>query len=158
MDVLPPPTHDLAGPDDVAELVRRFYAEVAQDDLLGPMFNDVAQVDWAEHLPKLTAFWCRALFGIPGYAGNPYRAHLDVHSQRAFTLAHFHRWLDLFEETVDLGWVGPNASKATALAKNVARVHAGQLVGVSFDRSDGRGRCIDGHAHHPNAGERRRRA
>jgi hypothetical protein len=24
--------------------------------LLGPMFNDVARVDWSEHLPKLTAF------------------------------------------------------------------------------------------------------
>ena len=48
---------------DSGEMVRRFYAEVTADDLLGPMFNDVAQVDWSEHLPKLTAFWCRALLG-----------------------------------------------------------------------------------------------
>lgn len=34
------------------------------DDLLGPVFNEVAQVNWPEHLAKLTAFWCRALFGI----------------------------------------------------------------------------------------------
>lgn len=128
--VRPVPTHDLDTPDEVAELVRRFYADVAQDDLLGPMFNDVAQVDWSEHLPKLTAFWCRALFGIQGYAGNPFRAHLDVHRQEPFTVAHFERWLDLFFETIDLGWVGPNADRMKALAARVAVVHSGQLVGI----------------------------
>ena len=60
---------DLDSPEEIAEMVRRFYQDVAQDDLLGPMFNDVAQVDWAEHLPKLAAFWCRALLGLPGYQG-----------------------------------------------------------------------------------------
>ena len=64
-------------------MVRRFYADVAQDDLLGPMFNEVARVDWSEHLPKLTAFWCRALLGQPGYSGNPFRAHTLVHAKRA---------------------------------------------------------------------------
>ena len=97
---LPPPSKDLDTPDDVAELVRRFYADVAQDDLLGPMFNDVAQVDWAEHLPKLTAFWCRALLGIPGYVGNPFQAHAHIHSQQPFTVEHFERWLSLFHELI----------------------------------------------------------
>lgn len=109
--------------------MRRFYSDVAQDDLLGPMFNEIAMVDWSEHLPKLSDFWCRALFGMTGYSGNPFRAHLDVHTRQAFTIEHFHRWLDLFEETLDLGWRGPYAEKMKALANNVARVHAGQLVG-----------------------------
>jgi hemoglobin len=95
------------------------------------MFNDVAHVDWSEHLPKLTAFWCRALFGTPGYAGNPFRAHQLIHNQRAFTAAHFERWLDLFYETIELGWAGPNADKVKQLAANVARVHCQQLVGKS---------------------------
>lgn len=132
----PAPSRDLDDPDEIAEMVRRFYADVAQDDLLGPMFNDVARVDWAEHLPKLAAFWCRALLGLPGYAGNPFRAHALVHQQRAFSPAHFRRWLDLFHETVDLGWIGPSAERAHALADNVARVHSQQLIGeaVSVDR------------------------
>jgi len=62
-------THDLDDPEQIAEMVRRFYADVAQDSLLGPMFNDVARVDWSAHLPKLTAFWCRALLSVPGYTG-----------------------------------------------------------------------------------------
>jgi len=110
-------------------MVRRFYADVAMDDLLGPMFDDVARVDWSEHLPKLTAFWCRALLDMPGYTGNPFRAHALVHDQRAFTLAHFERWLSLFHETLDLGWDGPNVGRAHQLADNVARVHGQQLIG-----------------------------
>jgi hemoglobin len=110
-------------------MVRRFYADVTQDDLLGPMFNDVARVDWSEHLPKLAAFWCRALLGQEGYAGNPFRAHALVHQQRAFTPAHFERWLTLFHETLELGWIGPLADRAATLADNVARVHSQQLLG-----------------------------
>lgn len=108
-------------------MVQRFYADVAQDDLLGPVFDDVARVDWSEHLPKLTAFWCRALLGRPGYSGNPFRAHSLVHAQRPFTDAHFERWLSLFRDTVELGWVGPLASRALELAENVARVHREHL-------------------------------
>ena len=93
------------------------------------MFNDVARVDWSEHLPKLAAFWCRALLGIEGYAGNPYRAHAHINDRAPFTTAHFERWLELFHDTVELGWIGPNVNRALALAHNVARVHAGQLVG-----------------------------
>jgi hemoglobin len=123
------PTRDLDTPEEIGEMVRRFYQDVAQDDLLGPLFNDVAQVDWAEHLPKLTRFWCRALLGMEGYVGNPYRSHSLINDQARFTLAHFARWLELFEDTIDVGWVGPNAERALALAHNVARVHASQLIG-----------------------------
>ena len=130
----PPPSRDVEEPDDVAELVKRFYSDVAQDDLLGPLFTDVARVDWSAHLPKLTAFWCRALFGLPGYEGNPFKAHLDVHERSAFTLAHFHRWLDLFEETIDLGWCGPNADRMKDLANRVAVVHGKQLTGATVVR------------------------
>jgi hemoglobin len=126
----PTPTEDLDSPGEVAEMVRRFYADVAMDDLLGPVFEDVAHVDWSEHLPKLTAFWCRALLGHQGYVGNPFRAHAEVHAQQRFTPAHFERWLSLFTETVELGWVGPRADRALALAHQVARVHEDQLLGA----------------------------
>lgn len=123
-----PARRDIDGPAAVSEMVRRFYREVAQDDVLGPMFNDVARVDWAEHIPKLTAFWSRALFAEPGYDGNPFRAHQLIHDRRPFTDEHFDRWLDLFFETVDSGWAGPNAERAKAFAGKVARVHRQQLV------------------------------
>ena len=109
-------------------MVRRFYRDVAQDDLLGPMFNDVAHVDWPSHLDTLTAFWCRALLSQPGYEGNPLRSHLVVHAQRRFTAAHFERWLELFDETLDGGWAGPRVDHARTFARRVADVHARQLL------------------------------
>lgn len=128
-----PPERDLDSPDEVAEMVRRFYQDVAQDPLLGPIFIEVAQVDWNEHLPKLTAFWNRVLLGLPGFSGNPMRAHAEVHHQVAFTPAHFDRWLTLFHDTVAGGWVGPHADQAMALARNVARVHSGHLTGTEVE-------------------------
>jgi hemoglobin len=133
----PVPTRDLDTPDEIAEMVRRFYADVTQDDLLGPMFNEVARVDWCAHIPKLTAFWCRALLGQPGYRGNPFHAHALVHAQREFTPAHFERWLSLFHETLELGWTGPNVQRARDLAGNVARVHSHHLLGHSVSRGPG---------------------
>jgi hemoglobin len=120
---------DVSTPTDVALLVRMFYAAVDQDELLGPMFNDVAEVDWSEHLPKLTAFWCRALFGTHGYRGNPFARHRAVHERCPFTAAHFVRWLELFEETIDDNWCGAYADTMKLLARSVARVHSGQLIG-----------------------------
>jgi hemoglobin len=158
---------DLDDSAEITEMVRRFYADVAQDDILGPMFNNVAHVDWAEHLPKLTAYWCRALLSQPGYEGNPYRAHREVHARCAFERKHFERWLDLFHETLDLAWTGPKAEQAKALARKVAFVHSKQLpatggsvaqdpeearrvagqVAPTFDRHARDEQCVAG-AHH----------
>jgi len=134
----PAPSRDLDDPEQIAEMVRRFYADVTQDDLLGPVFNDVAHVDWSEHLPKLTAFWCRALLGQAGYVGNPFRAHTVVHDEEPFTPAHFRRWLTLFHETLELGWTGPLADRAAALADNVARVHSQQIIGEAVELTPSR--------------------
>lgn len=123
---------DLTDRAAIAEMVRRFYGGVAQDDLLGPLFNDVAQVDWPEHLPKLTAFWCRALLGQPGYEGNPYRSHSEINDREPFTAEHFRRWLELFTDNITDGWSGPNVDRALALVNQVAQVHCRQLVGVEL--------------------------
>lgn len=120
---------DLDDEIEIAEMVRRFYADVAQDDVLGPMFTDVARVDWSEHLPKLTAFWCRALLSQPGYEGNPYRQHQEIHRRRPLGRVHFERWLDLFHETLDLGWSGPKVDQAKSLARKVALVHSRAITG-----------------------------
>ena len=129
---------DLDTPARIGEMVRRFYGNVDTDDLLGPVFNDVARVDWDSHLPKLTAFWTRALLGIDGYQGNPYARHAAVHHTSPLTPAHFERWLALFEANLDSGWSGPNTERARTLVHNVARVHATQLGVAPSERVHGR--------------------
>src|SRR5690242_10271511 len=44
---------DLTDRRDVACLVNVFYDRVRDDGLLGPIFDDVAHVDWATHLPRM---------------------------------------------------------------------------------------------------------
>ena len=128
-----PGGRDLDSPAEIAEMVRSFYASVAEDDLLGPVFNDVAQVDWDTHLPKLAAFWNHALLGIEGYQGNPFRQHAAVNARQQFRQEHFDRWLELFRANLAQRWSGPFVDRALALVARVAEVHAGQLVRSDAD-------------------------
>ncbi|RYF45344.1 MAG: sec-independent protein translocase TatC, partial [Cytophagaceae bacterium] len=43
----------LDSPEAVRLLVNSFYDKVQVDPLIGPIFMDVAEVDWASHLPKM---------------------------------------------------------------------------------------------------------
>lgn len=124
---------DLATPEEILELTTRFYSKVAQDNLLGPIFNEVARVDWSEHIPKIADFWCYILFGVKGYEGNPMEAHVKVHSQHRFTHEQFRRWLELFQETVDAGWEGQYAQTIKRKAVKIALVHSRTLTGTPLD-------------------------
>lgn len=123
---------DLDNHDDIEAMVHAFYGKVRIDPLLGPLFNDVAKVDWPTHLDKLTAFWSRVLINQAGYAGNPFRAHANIHDQQCFTRNHFDRWLRLFHETIDADWAGPYAEHAKMMGRRVAEVHSNQLIGERF--------------------------
>src|SRR6187401_2895676 len=80
------PRPDIRGREDLELLVRSFYRQAATDDLLGPVFA-AADVDWAEHIPKVTAFWAWQLFGERGYDGNPLQAHRPLQVATPFTPA-----------------------------------------------------------------------
>jgi truncated hemoglobin YjbI len=112
---------DIQTPDDVAVLVRRFYASVIPDPLLGPIF-EAAHVDWTTHIPLLCSFWERQLLGIEGYSGNAVRAHVELHDESPFGAEAFERWLSLFDETVDEHFFGPVADHAKERARQVAIV------------------------------------
>ncbi len=113
----------------IHDLVVDFYREIAFDDLLGPVFGEVAEVDWAVHIPRLIDYWCRVLLGDPGYDGRILGAHEHVHEQHAFEPALFERWLELFAASVDRGWCGPQADRAKAHAVHIAGVLSRRLTG-----------------------------
>ena len=107
---------DISCKNDVQILVDSFYSKVRQDDLIGPIFNDEAKVDWNEHLPKLYNFWEDLLLGTHNYHGRPFPPHLKFDLQ----LPHFERWLSLFLGTVDEHFVGKKADEAKARALRIA--------------------------------------
>jgi hemoglobin len=111
---------DLETEADVRQMVDAFYAKIQMDDLLRPIFADVAKVDWSHHLPKMYAFWNGILLNIPGYAGRPFPAHVDL----PVSAEHFTRWVELFRATVDELFVGPGATRAKNAAASIAHTFA----------------------------------
>lgn len=88
--------NDITSLDDIKIFVDAFYHKVKVDNLLGPVFNAVIQ-DWNPHLEKMYKFWNAALFGVPGFKGNPFARHAPL----PISGPHFERWMDLFTLTID---------------------------------------------------------
>ena len=114
---------------DIERLVDRFYDKVKADDLLGPVFNDVARVNWEKHLPVMYDFWDNTIFFSGTYSGNPMLLHQHLHGRFALTEAHFHRWIDLFNATIDEFFSGDNASMAKQRAESIAVVIRSKILG-----------------------------
>ena len=108
--------NDIATEQDIKLLVDSFYDRVAHDDLLGPVFNDVAQVDWAHHLPTMYSFWSTMLFRSASYKGRPWPKHAPLPVRKE----HFERWVSLFCQTVDSLFSGPKAREARSVALSIA--------------------------------------
>jgi len=111
---------DLSSRSDVARLVNLFYDRVRADDLLGPIFDDVAHVDWVEHLPKMYDFWESVLFGRAVFKGQPLEVHRALARKAPITHREFDRWLALFSETVDQLFTGLVAEEAKMRAARIA--------------------------------------
>jgi hemoglobin len=113
---------DIGARDDIVRLVDAFYDRVRADSLLGPIFDEVARVDWAAHLPKMYAFWDSVLFASAGFKGNPLAVHRALARRTPLTNVEFSRWVTLFHETVDSLFAGPMAEEAKTRAVRVAMV------------------------------------
>src|SRR5690606_4404024 len=111
---------DIETEADVRLIVDEFDGAIREDELLNPIFTDVAQVDWSHHLPKMYAFWNNVILGIPGYSGAPFPPHTVLPVGRE----HFSRWLELFRATVDKHFAGPNAKRARDAAGSIAHTFA----------------------------------
>jgi len=113
---------DLTSRDDIVRLVDAFYDRVRADARLSPIFDDVARVDWAQHLPKMYAFWESVLLAGSAYQGNPLAVHRELARRVPLTPLEFGRWLELFDESVDALFDGPHADQVKARASRIARV------------------------------------
>lgn len=119
-------TRPLESPEDLNILLDDFYGRVRVDPLIGPVFNDIAQVDWDHHIPKIRAFWADLLFGTEAYLGRPFPPHLPLGLQTD----HFRRWLELFFATVDDHFHGLKADEIKTRAINIGRVFLGRISAV----------------------------
>ncbi len=126
--------HDIRNEEDITTLVHAFYGKVEQDERLGYIFNEVSEVDWDAHLPKMVDFWSKMLFRTGRYKGRPFREHLPLPIERD----DFSRWVSLFIETVDEHFMGNRAEYAKEMAKNIANSFSSRMaMEGKFDYKNG---------------------
>jgi hemoglobin len=114
--------HDISDTDDIETLVNRFYQKVRLNPVIGPIFSDVAKLNWEYHLPKMYAFWAGVLFGEPQYSGNPMLKHIELSKHTDMTEVEFSEWLRLFNQTTDELFEGAKSEEAKTRAANIARL------------------------------------
>jgi hemoglobin len=121
-------------------MVTRQYVDVGQDDLLQPYFDfGPGFIDWQAHIRTVADYWCHVLLYAPGYEMDTIENHRRLHDHAPFTPELFDRWLQIFEDTVDGGWVGPNATRAKKRATGMARAMAQRFLGHgAWQRADRR--------------------
>ena len=113
---------DITSRADIVRLVDTFYAAVRADEILAPIFDGVAHVDWERHLPRMYDFWVGVLFGATAFRGNPLAVHLGLATRVTMGAREFGRWIALFHSSVDALFSGPMADEARARASRIAAV------------------------------------
>lgn len=111
---------DIHNREDIVLLVDTFYKNVALNKQIGPIFTDVAKVDWSHHLPKMYDFWESILFGKAIYKGNPMLTHFALNEQTPLQTEAFETWKNLFFQTVDDLFKGENANLIKQKAQSIA--------------------------------------
>lgn len=111
---------DLENADDIKLLVDSFYGLVQDDPLLGPIFNDVAGVNWEHHLPRMYSFWESVLFGKAEFKGNPMQSHIELAKRTTLDEQQFETWKKLWGQSIDRHFRGAMAEEARQRAGNIA--------------------------------------
>ncbi|RVW05218.1 group III truncated hemoglobin [Rhodococcus xishaensis] len=107
---------DIAGRPDVDRLVRSFYERALVDPMLAAAFETLATVGLDEHLPVVGDFWEQILFRTTRYRGDFALVHEALNRQHGLAGEKLARWLDLWCETVDTEFAGPDAERAKTKA------------------------------------------
>lgn len=115
---------DIESRADLEMLLTDFYRAATRDEKIGYFFTEVARLDIEAHLPVITNFWEKILFGAKAYYGNPFVVHQRLDEQAALNPEHFTRWVEIFQATVDQHFAGRTAQmakmRAAAIAHNMS--------------------------------------
>ena len=119
---------DLSAGDGIKKLVDAFYDKVNRDELLSPVFNEFAKVEWQNHLSRMYNFWDTILFYEGDYKGSPFPKHAPLPIDKK----HFERWISLFNSTIDEHFSGSMANEAKLRALSIATVFQSKLEKTSL--------------------------
>jgi hemoglobin len=114
--------HDIETRKDIDNLLKRFYSKAFKDDVIGFYFTEITKLNLEKHLPVIGDFWETVLLDTNKYNGDPMTVHKHIHHLSPFNEAHFNRWVQLFNETVDELFAGDIAERAKQRAISIATV------------------------------------
>lgn len=112
---------DLDSAHNVDRFVDLFYARLLNDCVLAPVFLEDAQIDVRTHLPSISLYWQKMLWGDKQYNTNMMKKHRKINAHRPFSTAHYQRWLGYFEQTAKESFSGEYTDKALRIARNVIK-------------------------------------
>jgi len=92
----------LGGREPLLKLLRHFYADVRQHQVLGPIFNARIK-DWPHHIEKIGDFWSTVCGGPATYNGRMGARHVPLGLKEE----HFQAWLGLWEHNCRV-WLAPD--------------------------------------------------
>lgn len=122
---------DIQDRSDISELVVSFYGRAFEDELLGPIFTDVAHLDLDHHLPIMCDFWETVLFKAGLYKRNAFGVHVALNTKMNLRSEHFERWLHIWDSNVDDRFAGEKAERAKTQAGRIAASIHRRLQGRS---------------------------
>jgi hemoglobin len=107
--------------------VRTFYENVHKDPLLTTIF-EMPEEEWNKHLTRAVNFWENWLFQTGSYTGGMMWTHAEANQKHGLTTERFEHWLSHWFSTVDMLFVGENAT----FVKNKA-LEIGQILDSKFN-------------------------
>lgn len=119
---------DISSRKDIELLVAVFYDKVKADETLGPVFTEVARINWEKHLPLMCDFWENAILFTGTYQGNPMDLHTHLHKAMPLLQVHFQKWNQLFINTVDDLFKGEKALLAKQRALKISEVLQSKIL------------------------------
>ena len=111
---------DLDSRQNIEAFVDLFYERILADELLAPIFMDVAAVDLEVDLPHIKDYWCKLLLGERAYRRHTMNIHRQLHGKRPLVAEDFQRWLATFISTVDANFAGERVERAKIVATTIA--------------------------------------
>lgn len=113
---------DITNRQDIEILVNTFYDTVKNDEIIGYIFHNIIGDDWSHHLPFMYNFWETVLLGKAGYTGNPVQKHIAIDKNIPLLPAHYERWQQVWNTTVDSLYTGPIANDAKKKAATMIQL------------------------------------
>lgn len=113
---------------DIQRLVRAFYKEVRQDEMLAPIFaTKIGNDDWDKHMDHIADFWSSIFLKTRRFKGNPMSKHAAL---KDLTPGHFSHWLALFKDVSNRTL---ETQQAQAMQTMAERIGQSLQMGLAFN-------------------------